>query len=659
MSVIFRLIAPLWSKPTVSGKENPEFREEIKGPSILEGDFDKKFIQAKNKEGYSIYFFPNFPTPYASVQGKWINGKDINTFGLAYVDMDLKDGVYASKEAFVAKLHENPKLAPYRIIDSGNGIHAYWEVSNFKGHQDFMEIQHRLIAHFKTDDSVWTAHHVMRFPGTINTKKFGEPVECKTLEKVAKIYTVEELSAQLSAITPEAERKVIDHLDKLFGAPKEVLHDSGEIPDKFVKLVESDMWVKTLFERPREFAGDRSKADMSLCNILYNKSFTREEAYNVLLNTEKALSRQGRDRGRYAQSLIDKVYTDRPTAVALSVSELQNMPVIGLGDRVWGPNFMDCTESGWRRKQVLGLVAPPGCGKTTTSLKIVRDCIANTPNSDEIFIYFSLEMTSGEIIERWHTLTGGNTDFDKRFFVVSNETVSGESLHINLQDIYRYTFDTANKTGKRVAGIIIDHINIINMTVDIRNKPTLGVINPTGNPHRYKIKIELPDVCEKLKELAKRLDCFLLIQSQTTKSKAGNGDQALGMDAAFGTARFEWFCDYVVTCWQPLRPLYDEISLRVMAWKYEKIRKASDKDLVRVGVPHFLTFDMKTGDMRPQSEDEFQYALGKMKELKDRKKKEQNGEYTVSYKNSPTRTLRDLQRFEVVTNADPKQNRNQ
>jgi hypothetical protein len=648
--MIFRIIKPEWARSTIGGNPNPNFVKEIDGRDVIEGEFDKKFILECNKAGYNIYFFPNYAEPY-SPASKWMSGKEVNVFTKVFVDMDLKDQRYQSKEEFINVLQQF-KAPPSIIVDSGHGIHAYWNVSGLD-RSTYMEFQFRLINQFKTDDSVWTPLQLMRYPGTINNKNFKEPLPCKIVSKIDKLYSIEELKAVLTPISEEQLYKINNHIEKLEGTENPLIVDSGELPEKFKQLMEKDLLVKTLFESPREYKKDRSTADMSLGNIMYSKGFSREEAYSVLLRTEKALSREGKDRLVYAQTIVNKIYTDRPKKIIKNISELNEQKIIDVGERVCGPTYFDCTEHGWRQRQVLGIISPPGVGKTTTCLNIVKECLLNTANSDSIAIYFSLEMTVGEIKDRWDTLVGDHPLFNDRFYLIGNEDYdTGESLHLNLQDIYNYATDTTRYTGKPISVIVIDHVNIISKIIDLRKYPKLGFINPSANPHKQQINIELADICEKLKELAKQLNCFLIIQSQTTKAKAGNGDQHLGLDAAFGTARFEWFVDYVMTCWQPLRPKYNETTLRVLAWKYDKIRKSSDKDKVTIGSNQLLGFNPKTGSLNPLTEEEYQLALAKLKEIRDQKIKDKKDGEAISYRNSP-----DIAKLRLLSNGTEQKNR--
>src|SRR5690606_36584186 len=124
----FRLIKPDWGKREIGRGDkktpNPDFVREIKGPDVIgDASFDEAYLERKNPEGFNLYFFPNHPSNPS--QDRFFSGKDIDTFNFVFVDMDLKDGKYADKGAFLEKVLVEFPVKPSLVVDSGNGIHAY------------------------------------------------------------------------------------------------------------------------------------------------------------------------------------------------------------------------------------------------------------------------------------------------------------------------------------------------------------------------------------------------------------------------------------------------------------------------------------------------------------------------------------------------------
>ena len=86
--MVYRLILPNWAK-----EEHPEL------PKVLEGEFTKEELSQYNNNSYNIYYLPNGPKVYEA--GTTVDGSQIDQFDWAFVDMDLKDNIYKSKEEFI------------------------------------------------------------------------------------------------------------------------------------------------------------------------------------------------------------------------------------------------------------------------------------------------------------------------------------------------------------------------------------------------------------------------------------------------------------------------------------------------------------------------------------------------------------------------------
>jgi hypothetical protein len=657
----FRLLKPLWGKKNLRKQKgqnvewipNKDLVREIEGPDTIEGYFDAEYISKKNADGYNVYYFPNGPSRVPEGK-KFISGKDIDTWNFVFVDMDLKDKVYETKEAFLAEV-EKFAVPPTKVVSSGNGIHVYWRVTDLD-RETYMLLQMMLIQHFRTDESVWTPLQLMRWPESLNTK---DPENFKQVEVLPNLstgaaYHVGDLWPCLPDITTDNKHRIQLHIAKLMGihtvdvGKTDVLID--ELPPRFEDLMEQDEYVRELFEKPKETYGDRSAADMALTNILFSYDLSREEALQVMYNCEKARERTGQHRTSYAANLVDKVYGDRSEHAALSVKEIRERgDVTDLGELVNGPDYMDCLGFRWRKKQIFGLIAPPGGGKTSKTLKMFKEFIERNPHNDDIFLFFSLEMPAGQILERWDKLTAGNPAAQERLHIATNWTPDGKRRYINLQDIVEIAKHTTHRTGKKVGAIAIDHLGMLNTTIDTRRSPNFG-FSEASSMSRYKrtISLDVKQLCLSLAEVAQTIDCFLIIQSQTTKEKAGSGDKPLEMNAAYGAAAFEWICDYVVTCWQPLLRVYDRTPLRVLAWRYAKIREIRPDDPIQRGQACLVHYDGHNGDMRRLTGDEYAEAQNWLAEieimLKEASKK--GGQMQVSYANSP-----DFKKMQMILGA--------
>ena len=567
-------------------------RKDTDAPPVVEGDLAEPEIETYNKQGYNIYWMPNKPSK--PINKPFTSGKDIDVFEWVFVDCDLKDNIYASKDEFLKVLSDfNPK--PTIVVDSGNGIHAYWNIKDLT-RDSYIETQFRLIQQFKTDDSVWTPFQLMRFPGTLNTKVQGQFKPCYILEDKSsnEAYILTELTSSLPEINEENKRKMNLHIDKLEGritANIEFDVDLSVLPISFVKLLEKDPGIKQLFEDPRSVCGDRSTADMKLCNILYTKDFPKEEAFQVMCNTMKARSRT--DKETYANNIVQKVYTDRAKHKAKNLEDwLKDNEDSKQGEKIIGPEFWDVTYNGWRRGELLGVVAGTGVGKSSCSFKAIKDTIDRDKDSNNIHFIFTLEMPVKQVVERWLKLTNNGAIYKDKVYIIGNQP---GKTRIGPQQIYHIVKDTCKSTGKKAGIVVIDHFRSISHKIDMTLHPNFDVVGETGIKQKT---ISIQEMCRVNKELAVYLDCFLIVQNQSSKSRAQQGDIPMGVDAAYGAADFEWYCDYLMTVWQPLKMVQDKTDLYVTAWQYSKIRESHPQDKTRCFVKHLLQFDPTIGEFR-------------------------------------------------------------
>src|SRR4051812_14582625 len=87
-NLINRLILPPWAKD-----KSPKLLK------VLEGRFSHEQLEKYNRQGYNVYYLPNYPSQY---DGKsTIDGSMVDVFQWVFVDCDLKDGVYPDKYSFL------------------------------------------------------------------------------------------------------------------------------------------------------------------------------------------------------------------------------------------------------------------------------------------------------------------------------------------------------------------------------------------------------------------------------------------------------------------------------------------------------------------------------------------------------------------------------
>lgn len=588
--MLCRLIAPQWLVEDQSSGLTPR---------VLEGDFSKEQILQYNQKGYNVYYLPNRPKDVKAALSvaknredrKSITGDQIDLFQWVFVDMDLKDGNYKSKEAFIEKLKSDQALLPTLIVDSGNGVHAYWKVSDLDL-QSYPRLSKRAIRKFNTDESVYTPYQLMRLPGTLNTKDRNNKLKCAIVFKSDKVYTAEELNNLLPPITPEDEQKAKYSIDSVTGA-LEKKKVNYELPQKFNLLLRQNSRAKDLFFGAVQ---DRSRADFELGHILYADGFSEEEAMSVLVNVEKAKERRGSHQVSYAQNIINKIWVEKEELKPLQAKSVADL--LGKNDgslehpRLYGHRLFDATQHGFRLTEVMGFIGGSGVGKTSSSLNQFKWFVQYNP--EYIHLFVSLEQPASEIANRWSKMCGNDSTLHNRVYIIDNYTEEGDFKHLSLDEIKEEVFSIEKTTGRKIGCVVIDHIGIIKATP--KNDGEFGGVQ---------------SICEAMKPFARATNTFLIMQSQTSRAKASIGDIELDKDAAYGTSLFENFCDYVITIWQPLKRVYSEMEndhkLTVVAYKFCKIRhKDVKKDSIQEDVVYACFFDPETETMRRLTSDEYE-----------------------------------------------------
>lgn len=126
------------------------------------------FAAQLNSGGNNIYFTPNEPH---SNCGHKPNKSQIVRIRAAYVDIDAyKPGSAFDKDgAHRAVLADKPTL----VIDSGNGLHAYWELAEpveaTPENVAMVEAVNRaLVARYGGDPAATNVDRVLRVSGTVN-----------------------------------------------------------------------------------------------------------------------------------------------------------------------------------------------------------------------------------------------------------------------------------------------------------------------------------------------------------------------------------------------------------------------------------------------------------------------------------------------------------
>lgn len=538
-----------------------------------------------NNAGHNIYYYPNYPS---SPGTHFVKASEVDTFEWVFLDMDLKQNVYMDKEEFLGVLAGFP-LRPTKVVDTGNGLHVYFRVSDLDA-MSFLRLSRRLMRHFNTDPAVTQLKQLMRVPNTVNTKDPLNPKYCQVLSETDNVFTCEELDKALPMITAEDEAFCKGHYDKVHNIQELASKVDEKLPPKFGKLLRECPEAKAIWLGST--LGDRSTADYRLGHLMFAAEFTRQEALSVLVNCPKALTRAPQHRIGYAERIVDKIWTFEATAdkksLNLSSSVMDILSRSGeqlQGTRLPCYKYIDDTVAGFRLGQVMGLVAGSGVGKTSLALNIFMGFVASNPDYDHFFV--PLEQSDREIAVRWKTMCGNNTALHSKVQVLSNYDDNGVYRDLSLSDIKAQVLKHKLDTGRAIGCVVIDHIGVL------------------CNNNRLGQDEGVKQICKDMKAFAMETNTFLIMQSQTSREKAGIGDLELNKDAAFGTSVFENFTDFMVTLWQPLKRMYTEGAPTVMSYKFCKVRdKMQGHDVLQEDVCYSVFFDPVTQRVRELNENE-------------------------------------------------------
>lgn len=422
------------------------------------------------------------------------------------------------------------------------------------------------------------------------------------------------------------------------------LFTKGELSKSTLKFLtdgaKNGEWNNNLYKAAKDFQEQGYEEDETIVRL---QEITGDLDTNDLTTISSAF-------------LSDPKYSPRnarPKYLVPSAFEISRDPKKGnLGDLINGPDYMDCLEHKWRKRETIGVLASPGSGKTEHALNIIEASIENNKN-DDIHVFFSLEMAASSIIHRWKKRVGNNDEMFKRLYVVDNQDPkTGALRHIGLQEIYWHLQDLKEHTGKNIGVVAIDHVSIVNNTIDIKKEPSFGCEGELDGSWGNIKSLSHATLCTKFLDICKVMDCFVVELSQTTKANAGDGDTPINAGGAYGAAQFEWYVHYNITVWQPLLRVYDKTDLRVSAWQYTKIREQGKGDQVKKFKPNMLHFDQETGKMRPLTDDEaaeFHSLIGHADEMRSNATKKKSLEYVnspVSLKRLKELTKPLLEKFE-------------
>lgn len=481
------------------------------------------------------------------------------------------------------------------------------------------------------------------------SKEFVEINEGKCLDPVKENVIPKALEKAVVFNRPQIVTPTTSYTPHIPTLPSRIGQESKVNPQSNLRMTKSNLHLVKSKGKPSlgtfEFIangaeeGKRNISCFKAAKDLQQQLYSEEETIEMLLRsksvdadfTEEEVIRTVHSAYSNDPKYDPRGISEKRELIASNISDIEDDPDLEkMGAPINGTDFWDVTESGWRKGEALGIIAAPGSGKSSVSLKIIKDIIFNNQDNNDIHFFFTLEMPKKTIVKRWHKLVGRKSELSKRLYVIDNKMTEER---ITWQHIVRYVQDTCRNEGKTVGAIVVDHMMILSDKIDTTQEPSFDVSTDV-NSGRGKIKtISTKEMCRLINVVAQYLNCFLIIQNQGTKISAGEGDTPLGLHAGYGAADFAWFCDYIFTVWQPLSRVQNDTYLTASGWQYNKIREKGVQDLVKIYSRNSIYYDVQTGDFRPLNAletDEFNNMAEKANALRRAEAKQEITKYSES-----------------------------
>lgn len=172
-------------------------------------------------------------------------------------------------------------LQPSCVINSGNGLQAYWELVDDPGTEVVEDINRRLIAVLDGDPPCWNADRLLRVPGTLNYPTAVKLARGRRVVQASLVLPRNGLqyrSADLLAAWPEAP------------APRSVEYsgvDLGPWAPLALEDLDPPLDAQTLALCQRELPpGQRSEHVSTCCAVLARQGYSNEQIMGLLMSPD-------------------------------------------------------------------------------------------------------------------------------------------------------------------------------------------------------------------------------------------------------------------------------------------------------------------------------------------------------------------------------------
>ncbi len=208
-----------------------------------------------------------------------------------WADLDGKH--FGSKQDAYRSL-ESFSLTPLMVVDSGNGYHAYWLLKEPTNELARVEAINLGIAQAIGGDRTYDITRILRVPGTTNWKDPTQPKPVRLIQSRSQTYNLDDFKAYEAAITrPNALPPV--RLDEV--EPVNWPELAEDLDERYMRLIQ----LGIAGDRDGEFAGDRSRLDMTIVCKLVDIGLSDAQIVGILTDSDLGISDKTLEKRGYAQ----------------------------------------------------------------------------------------------------------------------------------------------------------------------------------------------------------------------------------------------------------------------------------------------------------------------------------------------------------------------
>ena len=251
---------------------------------------------------------------------------------------------------------------------------------------------------------------------------------------------------------------------------------------------------------------------------------------------------------------------------------------------IHGPKEFDFLTQRWAKQETMFFLGGSGSGKSSLTLYFFKKMLENNPDPNSVCVFFSLEMTEDQIYRSWKKIIKGDHSLSDRLYVISNFTEEGKPRDLTTGGILAECQKIKQGLNVELLSVAIDHLQII----------CENSLNESINR-----------ICGKLRLASVELNTFMIVLSQTTKiNQAEYSDIPLFKSDGFGGSAITWYATWILSIHQPLKRIFKQAKMPVLAWSYVKIRNLEKDDGGVENSFKLLHYDLDTGTPRKMSREE-------------------------------------------------------